>query len=205
MPKSLKDHSGMPITQVGAEQPLPEFYILFLCPLEHGLLRHHELCAACCGKVFRQGDTEPSVPVLVYGLVYRGFRSSREQLFGFFIACILSALLIGEMYVLVATETRPLTVEIMVAARADGGEVQVVDFGRRAEALMPGDVVAVAEGDDVGQRVVVVDDEGEVAHRFIPIVCGYGEGTVGVGIFSDKVWVLDPVFLDILHPLDNIL
>ena len=162
MPKSLKDNYGMPIAQVGAEQPLPEFYILLLCSLVHGLLHHHELCATCCGKVFRQGHAEPSVPIFVYGLVYRGFRSSREQLVGFVIACILSALLIGEMYVLVATKTRPLTIAIMVAARADGGEVQVVDFGRRVEALMPGSVVAVAEGDDVGQRVVVVDDEGEV-------------------------------------------
>ena len=95
---------------------------------------------------------------------------------------------------LVATKIRPLTVEIMVATRAN-----------RVEALMPGGVVAVAEGDDVGQRVVVVDDEGEVAHRFIPIVCWYREGTVGVGVFGHKVWVLDPVFLDIVHPLDNIL
>ena len=105
---------------------------------------------------------------------------------------------------LVTAKNPQFTVEILVSAQVDSGEVQVIDFGRGIEALMPGRVVAVAESDDVWKRVVVVNNEGEVAHRFIPVVCGYGEGAVGFGVFSDEVWVLDPVFLDILHPMDDI-
>ena len=203
MPEPLKDHPGMPILQVRAEQPLPVFDILLLRPLIHGFLRHNELRAARRGDVLRHGDAEPGVPVVIYSLVDRGLRTGRDELVGFVFALVLGALLLGEVYVLVATETHN-AIEVLVAARADRSEVQVVDFGRRVGGLVPGGAVAVAEGDDVGEGVVVVDDEGEVAHRFVPVVCWYGEGATGVGVFGDDVWVFDPVFMDVLHPLNDI-
>lgn len=60
--------------------------------------------------------------------------------------------------------------EVLIASFADGGEVEVVDLGGGVCALVPGVVVAVAEDDDVGEVVVVVDDEGEVAHGFVAFV-----------------------------------
>lgn len=85
--------------------------------------------------------------------------------------------------------------EVLIASFADGGEVEVVDLGGGVCALVPGVVVAVAEDDDVGEVVVVVDDEGEVAHGFVAFVHRDGEGDVGVGVESvlgDEVGVFPP-------------
>ena len=100
--------------------------------------------------------------------------------------------------------TGSLAVEILIAAQADCGEIQVIYLGRRVKALMPAVFVTMAESDDVGERVVIVDYEGEIAHRFIAVVCGYKEGTIWFGVFSDDVGVFDPVRWDVLHPLNGI-
>lgn len=187
----------------GGEQPLPKLDVLLLCPGINGCFRHNKLRAACCGDVFGQGDAEPRVPKLVYGLVNFGLRAIREQLVGFVNVGVFRALLISKVYMLITAIVHHFAVEILVAARADSGEVKVVDLGGRVESLMPSSIVPVAECDDVGKRVVVVYYEGEVAHRFIAVICRYGKGAIGVGVFGDDVWVLYPVWLEVLHPLND--
>ena len=99
----------------------------------------------------------------------------------------------------------PDAVETLIAARADVDEVQIVDIVRGVEFLMFGLVVTVAEGNDVGERVIVVDYEGEVAHRFLAGVCRYVESTIRVGFLSVDIWVLRPARFDVLHPPDLVL
>ena len=100
---------------------------------------------------------------------------------------------------LIAPE-KGVAIEVLVAARANGGDVQVVHFIGRGVGLMPGGVVAVTEGDEVGERVVVVDDEGEVTHRLISSVGRDREGLVGLRVFVDEVRILDPGRMHIFHP-----
>ena len=68
---------------------------------------------------------------------------------------------------------------------------------------MPAFIVAVTEGDDVGEIVVVVDDEGEITHGFIAFVDGDGEGGVGARIdtvFGDEIDIFGPCWVDFIHP-----
>lgn len=186
MPKSLQNNSRMPALQTGGEQPLPKLDIFPLRPGIHGCFRHSELRAAWCADVFGQRGVEPGIPKLIYGLVsFRG-SAGREQLVGFVSVGAFRALLIGKIYMFITTIVLH-AIEVLVAARADRGEVQIVGFGGRVESLMPRSIVTVAEGDNVRERVVVIYYEGEVAHRFIAVIRRYEQSAVRVGVFGDNI------------------
>lgn len=68
---------------------------------------------------------------------------------------------------------------------------------------MPAFVVAMTEGDDGGEIVVMIDDEGEVTHGFIAFVDGNGEGDVGARVetvLGDEIDVFSPCWVDFIHP-----
>lgn len=68
---------------------------------------------------------------------------------------------------------------------------------------MPAFVVAMTEGDNGREVIVVVDDEGEVTHGFIAFVDGDGEGDVGArveAVLGDEIYVFSPCRVDFIHP-----
>ena len=68
---------------------------------------------------------------------------------------------------------------------------------------MPAFVVAMTKGDNGGEIMVAIDDEGEVTHGFVAFVDGNGEGDVGVRvetILRDEIDVFSPCWVDFIHP-----
>ena len=68
---------------------------------------------------------------------------------------------------------------------------------------MPAFVVAMTKGDDGGESIVAIDDEGEVTHGFVAFVDGDGEGDVGAGVetvLGDEISVSGPCWVNLMHP-----
>lgn len=129
--------------------------------------------------------------MVIYRIIDFGTRTSREWLVGFAVAGLLLALHLGKVYVLPTHIVH--TIEVLITARADGGEVQIIYFVRRVGFLMPGLLMTMSKGDKVGKRVVVIDDEGEVAHGLISIICRYVKGSIGICVCGDDVYIGGPV------------
>ena len=129
--------------------------------------------------------------MVINGIIDFGTRASRESLVGSAVTGFLLALHRGKIYVLLTHIFH--TIEVLITARADGGEVQIVYFVRRVGFLMPGLLVTMAKGDKVGERVVIINYEGKAAHGLVSIICGYAEGSVGIGVCGDDVYIGGPV------------
>ena len=187
VPAPLKHPAGEIIPQLRLDEPAPVRRVRFPRPPPHRLGRDGELRAAGRHQVRGAGAAEPGRPEGGEGggefgldgfpvggcfVGFAGFGGGGvgEGGGGGWVADCFFVILRRRGADVVVEAVVQRAAEVLVASCADGGQVEVVDLGGGVGALVPGVFVAVAEDGDGGEVVVVVDDEGEVAHGFVAFV-----------------------------------
>lgn len=165
VPSPLENPARKVILELRLNQPLPIFHVFLPRPPQHTLPRNDKLRAAGRHQVFRSRASKPSVPELA---VYT--RKLWLHPVPIRLVVLLDVVFSLGGAVMIFTAVIQSTAKALIPPSAHGSEVEVIDFRSCVCVLVPGFLVAVAEGNDFGEVVVVVDDEGEVAHGFVAFV-----------------------------------